>query len=136
MTAYFTLVVECNKNFNDNNLILDFYSLLTENGLTFTGKCSNNAANYSLSEIAAKNYSYLLNEKNSKNVENYNGHDSINAAVVVQMFFVQWRIGSVLWLAVSKIRDRLRNDSAWSCSFDFRFADDHFFINRAFNGVI
>ena len=44
MTAYFTLVVECNKNFNDNNLILDFYSLLTENGLTFTGKCSNNAA--------------------------------------------------------------------------------------------
>ena len=71
MPAYFSLVVECSKNCSENDLILDFYTLLTENGLTYLGGCSDNTANCSLNEIAAKNHGYLLNDKNSKNAEKY-----------------------------------------------------------------
>lgn len=56
----------------------------------------------------------------------HNGHDNINSAIVVQMFFVQRRTGAVFWLPVSEIRNWLCNDSSWICAFDFGFADDLF----------
>lgn len=69
MPAYFSLVVECSKQCIEKNIMSDFYTLLIDNGLTYIG-VYDNAANFSLSEIAEKNQYYLLNENNDRNNDN------------------------------------------------------------------
>ena len=62
MTAYFSLIIECSKKHLEHDFMLNFYSLLAENGLVFSGGVTEDTAHLSINEIAEKNQYYLENE--------------------------------------------------------------------------